>query len=691
MTQANFRFSAEVLRRLGEELNPNPSQGLLELVKNAYDADATECTVSLEKIDRSGGLIKIVDNGDGLTLNQIRDGWLVLGRSGKDPRKTTRLGRIPSGSKGLGRLAALRLGARANLTTRPRDKKGQEFSLRINWEEFGEAEIVEEVSLDIKSRRSVRSGWVSGTEIEIEHLRWPINRAEVKRLARGLVMLSDPFSDDPKRFLPKLEAPEFADLEQLVANRYFTHADFHLHADLKSGKASARVTDWKDQPLFTASHKDLLRPRDGSSNGLYEAPDATFDLWAFLLTGQAFRMRNVSLKEVRTWLEHFGGVHVYRNGLRVAPYGNPGNDWLDLNLQRARNPEERPSTNTSIGRLTITDREEMLAEKTDRSGLIENQAFEELKRFSNDALEWMARRRLTMAETRRRNERRQSETRSHSTRKRVEERISKVKGPAREALESAFKSYDQSREREMKTLRSEVQLYRTLSTAGITAVTFAHEATGNPIKVIRQSIAAIRRRAQVAMGRNFEGQLERPISGIERAVKSLQVLASSTLRLVDNEKRRVGRVDAHRVISKTIETFEPFLQGRDVEVEERLKAGRSYFWGSEASLESIITNLLNNSLVAFEEGRHRLRKIEIRTQSEGEVFVIEVLDSGPGIQGVSLKDVWLPGVTTRANGTGLGLTIVRDSTVDLGGTVSAQAKGELGGATFRLEIPALPK
>lgn len=100
MTSARFRFASEILRRLGEELNPSADQGIVELVKNAYDADAGLCTVSLLGVESPGGALIVEDDGVGMTAGEIADGWLVLGRSGKRPRVTTAQGRRPSGSKG---------------------------------------------------------------------------------------------------------------------------------------------------------------------------------------------------------------------------------------------------------------------------------------------------------------------------------------------------------------------------------------------------------------------------------------------------------------------------------------------------------------------------------------------------------------------------------------------------------------
>src|SRR3954447_19901832 len=89
-----LRFAPQILARLGEELNPNPDQGVLELVRNAYDADATRCVVQLENVAEPGGTIRIRDWGDGLDQQAVTDGWLVLGRSEKRAATRTARGRL---------------------------------------------------------------------------------------------------------------------------------------------------------------------------------------------------------------------------------------------------------------------------------------------------------------------------------------------------------------------------------------------------------------------------------------------------------------------------------------------------------------------------------------------------------------------------------------------------------------------
>lgn len=112
---SKIRFSSNILKRLGEELNPGIEKGILELVKNAYDADAESCVVDIGS-GEIGGTLTVSDDGDGMDINDIDEGWLVLGNSRKT-YEATRLGRIPAGSKGLGRLAALRMGHKVEMTS----------------------------------------------------------------------------------------------------------------------------------------------------------------------------------------------------------------------------------------------------------------------------------------------------------------------------------------------------------------------------------------------------------------------------------------------------------------------------------------------------------------------------------------------------------------------------------------------
>lgn len=687
MTTASFRFSPAILSRLGEELNQSADQSILELVKNSYDANAKLCTVTISNTTTIGGEISIVDDGDGMNAEAIQNGWLVLGKSSKSNAVATRLGRLPAGSKGLGRLAALRMGKNVRLTAVERANVRRLHSLIIDWSKFDSAEVVEDVELEITTKKN--SGGGQGVSIFLKDLRAALRPDEVKRLARSLLLLTDPFNDQVNGFQVKLVAPEFKETEALLNKKYFDQADYHLLAKLDAkGSGSAKILDWQGKVLAQASHADLRRKKKDVN---YLAPPAVFDLWVFLLGSTEFSARRVTKTEITDWLSSFGGVHVYQDEIRVAPYGNQGDDWLDMNLARVKSPEERPGTNTSIGRVVVpgaSARE--LRQKTDRTGFIEDETFSDLKAFAQEALNWMARWRLEKAEHRRRAEKELAPKAAVIQKEKVEAAIALAGPKVREMIQSAFTGYEKSRDKETDALKKEIQLYRTLSTAGITAATFSHEAQGNPLKIIDLSVNALAQRIpKIVKDKAQQPKLLEPLDSIKTASANLATLGTATLSLVRASKRRMGRVSIHECIEHTASLMEPFISGRDSRVTRIFCNGNPYLRTSEAAMESIFTNLINNALTAFERAGTDNRLITITTQVKGNDALILVADSGPGIVDLKSSEIWLPGSTTNPDGTGLGLTIVKDTVKDMGGKIDVTSIGPLGGAEFAIQLPIL--
>lgn len=686
MTTATFRFSTKILARLGEELNQTADQSISELVKNAYDADATHCTIELDNVGSPNGTIIIKDDGDGMDANVIRNNWLVLGHSGKSTETTTKLGRKAAGSKGLGRLAALRMGTKVNLHSTPRNQR-RTYKLKIDWSAFDTAKVVEDVQLAISD---VNANTKHGTLIELSGLRSAIGSDELRRLARSLLLLTDPFGDQVSGFQVELVAPEFKEIESLIKKKYFDDASFHLRAEIDSeGNAEATILDWQDKELARADLKTLRKSKKPEK---YLAPTAVFDLWIFILTpgAEAFSARKAGKGEIQSWLSHFGGVHVYQDEIRVAPYGNSGNDWLEMNLARARSPEERPSTNTSIGRIQVAGSgANALRQKTDRSGFIEDQGFQELRIFAQEAMSWLARWRLGIAETRREKERNETPRAVAVQKSKIENAIELAPPKTRKAIQEAFAGYEKSRDKEANTLRKEIQLYRTLSTAGITAAIFSHESHGNPLKRIELGIAALKRRSPKLIQEPNLNKLMEPIAEIEKATAALSILGNATLSLVKANKRRVGKVEVHDVLDNIALLYSSFLSGRNAGIEKQFAKSAPFLRTSEAALESVFANLINNSLTAFERAGTVDRRINISTSVSGNSLAVHIADSGPGITDFKISEIWLPGVTANPEGTGLGLTIVRDTVRDMGGEIEVIPHGKLGGAEFVITLPII--
>ncbi|ESZ71651.1 hypothetical protein X726_28165 [Mesorhizobium sp. L103C105A0] len=103
----SFTIESRILRELGERLVKQPEVAVVELIKNAYDADAIECTVDYDP-PRS---ITVADDGSGMTLDRFTNGWMRIGTSSKEAiRFSDVYSRLITGEKGIGRFAVRFLG-----------------------------------------------------------------------------------------------------------------------------------------------------------------------------------------------------------------------------------------------------------------------------------------------------------------------------------------------------------------------------------------------------------------------------------------------------------------------------------------------------------------------------------------------------------------------------------------------------
>lgn len=677
-----LRFSPSILARLGEELVPDADQGVMELVKNAYDADATRCRVQLKQTNLFGGSIQVTDDGAGMTAQDLKQGFLIVGRSRKDSAgQTKRFGRVTVGDKGLGRLSALRLGHSVQVVTRPHGQPGTELRLDLDWDAFDAAEAVEDVPIEVVERITDQP---PGTEIYIHRLRAPFTRATADKLARNLLLLSDPFRDVDDRaahsgdpgFNAELHAPEYEELQSKVETSYFKDADFRIGGELDDrGIAKFWLLDWKGEILH-----------EGTSDRAYEAPPLRFDLWHFVLEKSRFSNKSSTLPEVRAWLKHIGGVHIYQDGIRVPPYGGPGNDWLDLNLMRVRSPEMRPGTNTSIGRVTVSNSSGNLVQKTDRVGFLENTAFIELRQFCKDCLDWAARMRVNEREAKRRAERDDVTKRAEKAAASLNAVLAKaVPVTQRKEVDVAISRVLKATERETKVLREELQLYRSLATAGMTSAVFAHE-IGRPLELLDTNLTALIN----MIPEDRQEDANRRVGRIGRARARLNSFVSIPLKLLSKGKRRSGRIDVNLCVANLIELLGPILDHFNVTPQVDLNKSRLAINGSEALVEGILLNLITNSLNAFQRrtSDENERILRVSTDYDGDVLLM-VEDNAGGIKDLDVAEIFLPGVTSTPDGTGFGLTIVQDSVSDLGGSIDVDPMTPFGGALFTIKLPPM--
>ncbi|HCE1574325.1 TPA: ATP-binding protein [Vibrio parahaemolyticus] len=691
-----LKFAPSILSRLGEELLPNFDQGIIELVRNSYDADALKCTVTLNNIMDPGGSIFIEDNGIGMDESSISNGWLVLGHSSKRDAGTTKRGRIQVGDKGLGRLAALRMGKVATLTSRPRISDDSlnadtEYFTQLEWSLFDEKQTVDEVNINVEST-TIDNKTLAGTEINILDLKKKITKPEAERLARSLMLLSNPFKEE-NDFKLIFKCKDYPELERLVNEGYLSEAEFTIKATLDdNGKATAKVLDWKNEVLWETTSTDWFTNNKKEANPVYDSPRAEFELAIFQLEGSNFATRSINKSQVSSWLKAVGGVHIYHNDFRVHPYGDAGSDWLDMNLARVNAPSIRPSTNTSVGKVRVFDTDKRLQQKTDRVGFIEDNTFEELKRFVKDCLNWYALKRTQLSEQKKRAAKDRDAEYVKEKKSELNKIIKTVKDTeTQKQIKKAVKAASIATEKQTRHLQEDLKLYRSLATAGTTTAVFSHEIS-KPLVEIPVSLRSAERIIEEHCEKNIFGRYKRRTNNILSYLNRLSHFAELQLDLLKRNKRRDGVIDVNFTLSTLVNNFKPLLEREEITLDFNFDSNKkSKLNGSVCILEAIVTNCLTNSMRAFQSEGYDIdeRKIEILLKQVQNKLTMEIHDNGPGIKDISTDEIWLPGMTTMENGTGFGLTIVRDSVSDLSGSCRVEPTGKLNGASFYFEFRTL--
>lgn len=410
----HFRPRARILQLLGDELIGSPRLAVFELVKNAYDADAETVRVVLNNIERRDASIVIEDDGVGMTLETIRDIWLVPGHDHRARQrkalKRTRLNRLPLGEKGLGRFAAHKLGDLIEVVTRARE--GPECVVSINWETLIGQQNLSDAEVQVVARDPVVFvGTRTGTQITISDLRekaW--TRGEVRRLQRQITSITSPFTSRSDRFQTSLEVPGYSDWVTGVPDVevLLSRAPWRFRFSFDNGRFDweyrfqgvggidipDRTLKKSEQPLLLPPERDLdafgmdqgrrrSRPRpvaaDASASegiGPIEGRFYVFDRDRTVLN----RLGESQL--IRNYLDENGGIRVYRDNVRVYNYGEPGDDWLGLDLRRVNAPTRNISRNIVIGAVDLSlAASGDLVEKTNREGFVENSAFRRLQRI----------------------------------------------------------------------------------------------------------------------------------------------------------------------------------------------------------------------------------------------------------------------------------------------------------------------
>ncbi|AQQ36081.1 sensor histidine kinase [Burkholderia cenocepacia] len=755
-TVFTFSVDSALLRELGEKLVSTVHVALAELVKNAYDADATEVRISISPNPVGGPTIVIEDNGSGMTPDEVARFWMRIGTTNKEDQPASkRFGRPRTGKKGVGRFACRRLGSQLQLETIALTtgvdgtQQTERTTVEFYWDNFEPGTTVESIPCEGMTT-SYPGMHPTGTKLVISNAgvdEWQARgfdyvRRQLAVMAGNAGSQRPGYEDDPG-FAVNLGAPGSAEIstdlrEQIIDASWGTleaevredgRASFTLHASGMGGKRTF-LTAARFKPILGAKLKLGILPA-AKGDGVRDPS----------------LLANYVLARL---VEDWGGVQIRYNGFRMYPYGNPGDDWLNIDADRGRrlgrpDDPELYSFATSLekidasrvllnmlgmrnylGHVDVSSDISGLEPRLDRQGFVETATFELLREFARMAIEWATihresyiRQRVTAEAVQAIEElspvinadpRKLDTDVTPKATKFLRQEISRLVTalPPEEQAETR-----QSLLRTVKALeaisaenQSQLRHLRLVASASTLTLLFAHE--------VRSSIASLgagsaRLRALAKKVPNHQGELN---------TLSQQLAATQThlARLVDmtgivgafRSDQRAVDVNLSAAVEKAVSCFRLVIENYSIQVDTKdIKTSMQVGPIIEGEIYSILINLLSNAIKSLIASGEPQKIIRVWTEAPGQKALLRIADNGLGLDANHFVDVFTPFISDpngmlydrleeNANpedaalfgtGSGLGLSIARDIARARGGDIRFINPDEKWAACVEIELP----
>ncbi|MBE5966498.1 MAG: GHKL domain-containing protein [Lachnospiraceae bacterium] len=385
----NFKISTGLKNLIGRELITNEFIAIFELVKNSYDAGARKVIITFDNIYDENSKITISDNGHGMNESDIQEKWLFVAYSEKVEGKRTGTyrdnfsERVYAGAKGVGRFSCDRLGRKLKLFSRKTEEKNTNY-IDIDWADFEIDSKEEFINVPVKNGRvaSLPSGFEHGTTIEISELRGEWNRQTLIDLKKSLSKMVNPDAELSKDdqfniYIVCNEEKEDDELEKRRLEEAEEEIDISGQ-NIVNGKVANYV--------FETLNIKTTQIKVGISEDGESITTSMYDRGTFLFELQQknpfFTLRDVKIRlfqlnraakiNFRKIMGippiQYGSIFIYKNGFRIMPYGEPGNDVFGIDRRKAQGFKRNLGTRDLMGRIEIYGSSDYLRETTSRDG-----------------------------------------------------------------------------------------------------------------------------------------------------------------------------------------------------------------------------------------------------------------------------------------------------------------------------------
>ena len=710
-TTYKIRPAGRHILTIGRDLIQDNYAAVLELVKNAYDADSADVHIEFTASpDGRGYTIVISDNGHGMSRDDVVNKWMVPSTQDKLDRNESPSGRAMQGSKGVGRYAASILGTDLLLETVT--LKGEKTTVFLEWKDFENADYLDDVSINIQARTVSEP---SGTRLTIkgddkflaewDEIRFQKLQFELKKLTSlKIAALSCETSSDAFDIKLKVTGfPGVTDIKETIEPYPFLDL-FDYKISGKIGKDGNGLLIYSSQQARNIPDEVIpfdLKKSTGCGEldidiRVYDRDKEAIES----LIKRGFRDESgdyVGKLEARRILDANNGIGVYRNGFRIRPLGDAEFDWLRLNARRIQNPTRCIGSNQVIGYVQIeSDKQSGLIEKSARDGLKENAAFGRLKKITTSVIGELEFRRL---EYRRR-------TGLSRPSVKVEQELDKLFSSdqlKRDVRAELIKNGSDDRTvntimhlmSEDDTVRNKVAddisktvaIYQGQATLGKIIRVVIHEGR-RPLSYFRNCIPHL-----IHWNKSFRKSkdvttLERIVQLADGILENMEFIVKLFRRLDPLAAGRRGAkqsLNLKKTIQGILSIFENEMKSDDVSVEIRCPSDFKFSAWSQ-DIYSIFTNLIDNSLYWIRQKEGAKRQIAIKVLTDGYSLIhIDYRDTGPGIKLDFIESgvIFEPDFSTKPDGTGLGLAIAGEAAQRNG--LELKVFESKNGAYFRLQ------
>lgn len=724
----NIRFTVDagVIDRLGNELVARQETAVSELVKNSYDADSVVVNLSFFNSNEVGGRLIISDDGAGMTREQLINGFMRISSTDKkDNPFSEKYNRKRAGQKGIGRFAVQRLGEKVTIITQTKDSN-EALKLSIDWNNYQGNTDLYDISNVLESTLKQRD---FGTTLIIDCLRDKWTEAAIKRIYRYVSDILQPFplgnKDKQEDKTDGIEDPGF--------KVYFYQ--------LPDGKTRKKISDDKIM-IYNHASACIDGIIDEEGNGLYsivcEKLDFSFEgkigldpdnnesifdkiknvsFRAYYFIYQSEMIPKMYETAIRKLANISGGIRLYRNGFRVLPYGEPGDDWLSLDLSTRRRTLLPVHANINFfGFVEIDDTSGNFEETSSREGLMENESFIQLQNFVYrtiaSAVIKIAEKRNVKVTT---NQKQDEDGRWES----IEFRIKNIAFTLDEldrALESEGNNIVAKRKRKKKIekLKKEIEevsklqkteheklikersMLRVLSSVGLTVGQFVHE-----IKYYLDNITDDINFLSKKL--NDQTQELQRVLILDSNFAIFKTYMSYFNNVVSqNVIRKLKPIELRTVVRPFVNTMREDAVKSGILFSEPVYRGFGLYSKPMHPSEwsSILFNFYTNSKKAIKQTTSKGGMIGIECGEENDFVYLEFSDNGIGIPKENEEDIFLEFYTTTSQsdltdfddntqiaGTGLGLKIVKDIVKSYRGNITVVSPKNNYSTCIRVEIP----